>query len=59
MTVKLIPVVVRLSRLQSTFKYRGGLLNPDAQYYVRRTTGNHNPMPLLIEARDTLHQRMA
>jgi len=43
----LIPVVFKHSRIHSSFKYWGGVLNPNKQYYTRRVTGNVNPIKLL------------
>jgi hypothetical protein len=41
--MKLVPVLVKKSRLHSRHKYQGGVLNPDAVngkgYYVRRLVG--------------------
>ena len=43
----LVAVVFKKSRIHSSFKYWGGVLNPNKQYYTRRVTGNANPMNLL------------
>lgn len=51
MTTLLIPIVWKKPRNVVGFKYWGGLLNPNKQFYVRKITGNHNPMPILEEAR--------
>lgn len=42
--MKLIPVVFKRSRLKYHLKYAGGVLNPNKQYYVRRISGNSNPI---------------
>jgi hypothetical protein len=41
---KLIPIVVKKSRLHNTFKYWGGILNPEQKYYTRRVTSKTNPI---------------
>jgi hypothetical protein len=43
----LIPVVVKKSKLKNSFPYWGGLLNPDARYYVRKVTSKNNPQQQL------------
>jgi hypothetical protein len=42
-----IPVVVKRSRVHNTFKYWGGLLNPNKKYYTRKLTSKTNPLPTL------------
>jgi hypothetical protein len=45
----LIPVVVKHNRIHSTMKYWGGVLNPNAHYYVQKIESKTNPLTKLQE----------
>lgn len=52
---QLIPVVVKRSRLSGvSFKYWGGVLNPQAHYYVQKIATKSFPLTKLQEI---VHER--